>query len=159
MDKKKRQEAIEIEKICFPPNEACSLEHMKERVRVASELFLVVIDRENGKMAGFINGLATDEYDIRDEFFTDAGCHIPSGRNIMILGMDVLPEYRKQGLAREMMYNYCRREQNRGRNRLVLTSHENKLKMYKKLGFRDLGESDSKWGGTKWHQMEIILNF
>ena len=31
--------------------------------------------------------------------------------------------------------------------------------MYKKFGFRDLGESASEWGGEKWHDMEIILNY
>lgn len=31
--------------------------------------------------------------------------------------------------------------------------------MYKKFGFRDLGESAFEWGGEKWHEMEIILNY
>ena len=152
-------EATEIEQICFPPNEACSREHMKERIQKASDLFLVAIDRESGKMAGFLNGIATDEYDFRDDFFTDASLHDPKGKNIMLLGLDVLPEYRKQGLARELVYNYCRREEDRHRSRLILTCLANKVKMYTKLGFRDLGESASAWGGEKWHEMEIILNY
>lgn len=48
------EEAITIEQICFPPNEACSAEAMRARVKVAADLFLVAIDRENGKMAGFL---------------------------------------------------------------------------------------------------------
>ena len=55
------EEAAEIERICFPPNEACSKKHMKDRVAGIADLFLVAIDKENGKMAGFLNGLATDE--------------------------------------------------------------------------------------------------
>ena len=153
------EEAAEIERICFPPKEACSREHMLDRVKAAGDLFLVAMDRKNGKMAGFLNGIATDEYNFRDDFFCDAGTHIPGGKNVMLLGLDVLPEYRRQGLARELMYNYCRREQARGRNRLILTCHTNKVKMYTKFGFRDLGESASEWGGEKWHEMEIILNF
>lgn len=47
-----RQEEItqtaEIEKICFPPNEACSYEHMEKRVKKAPELFLVAEDRSTG---------------------------------------------------------------------------------------------------------------
>lgn len=27
------EEAVEIEQICFPPNEACSKKHMKDRIR------------------------------------------------------------------------------------------------------------------------------
>ena len=151
-------EAAEIEQACFPANEACSPEHMKDRIKAASDCFLVAIDRENGKIAGFLNGIATDEYQFRDEFFTDAKLHDPDGRNIMLLGLDVLPEYRKQGLGRELVYNYCRKEQARGRKCLVLTCLKNKVKMYTKLGFQDRGESASKWGGEKWHEMDIFLN-
>ena len=69
------EEAAEIERICFPPNEACSKKHMKDRVAGIADLFLVAIDKENGKMAGFLNGLATDDEILKDEFFTDASLH------------------------------------------------------------------------------------
>lgn len=46
-----------------------------------ADLFLVAIDRESGKMAGFVNGIATDETKLRDEFFVDAGLHDPNGKN------------------------------------------------------------------------------
>ena len=86
-----------IEQICFPPNEACSEKSMVERIRAAEELFLVAVDEKTGKIAGFLNGIATDESSFRDEFFTDAGLHDPQGKNIMLLGLDVLPEYQRQG--------------------------------------------------------------
>lgn len=160
IDKELADEAAEIEQICFPPNEACAPKQMKERIETASDLFLVARDCEkDGKIAGFLNGIATDEYHFKDDFFTNADTHNPNGENIMLLGLDVLPEYRKMGLARELVYNYCRREQERGRKRLVLTCLPNKVKMYKKFGFNDLGEAASTWGGEKWHEMEIRLNF
>ena len=59
-----------IEQICFPPNEACSEKSMVERIRAAEELFLVAVDEKTGKIAGFLNGIATDESSFRDEFFT-----------------------------------------------------------------------------------------
>ena len=151
--------AAAVEAACFPPNEACTLENMKKRISKASDLFLVAVDKTSGKIAGFINGIATDEYDLRDEFFTEPEYHDPDGKNIMILSVAVHPDYQKQGLARELIFNYCRREQERGRNRLILTCLPSKVKMYSKFGFRDLGESASNWGGDKWHEMEIILNF
>ena len=77
---------------------------------------------------------------------------------MMILGVDVLPEYRKQGIAREMMYNFLRRENDRNRRFVILTCLSNKVKMYKKFGFRDYGEADSSWGGKKWHEMVYVLN-
>lgn len=153
-------EAVKIEQICFPPNEAATPERIKERIKVASDLFYVARDKENnGKIVGFINGIATNERNLRDEFFTDERLHEPDGETVMILGLDVLPEYRKMGLARELVFNYCRKEQARGRKRLVLTCHKEKIKMYRKFGFDDLGESASEWGGEKWHEMEIRLNF
>lgn len=46
-------QAAEIEKRCFPPNEACSYEHMEQRVKKAPELFLVAVDKKTGLLAGF----------------------------------------------------------------------------------------------------------
>ena len=63
--------AAEIEAICFPPSETCTLDIMKERVSLAGDCFLVAIDRETGRMIGFVNGLCTNEWSLRDELFTD----------------------------------------------------------------------------------------
>ena len=114
-------QVIQIEQICFPPNEACSAKSMRERVANAPETFMVAVDKETGKVAGFLNGVATDEAVFRDEFFTDSTLHNPEGKNVMLLGLDVLPEYRHQGLAREIMTQYVEREQKRGRECLYLT--------------------------------------
>lgn len=151
------QQAADIEKICFPPNEACSEKNMKDRVRGISDLFLVAVDKECGKIAGFLNGLATKEEKLRDEFFIDASLHDAAGENIMLLGLDVLPEYRMQGLARELMARYARREKEKGRKKLILTCLETKVKMYEKFGFTDLGLSGSTWGGEEWHEMSMEL--
>ena len=39
------EQTAEIERICFPPNEACSRKMMLERVAKAPEMFLVAVDR------------------------------------------------------------------------------------------------------------------
>ena len=145
--------AVLIEQICFPPNEACSEKHMKERIAAAPELFLVAVDKESGKVAGFLNGLSTDEESFRDEFFTDVTLYNPEGKNVMLLGLDVLPEYRGQGLAREIVYEYMRREQAKGRKALLLTCLDAKVEMYQKFGFVDEGIANSTWGGEEWHEM------
>ena len=150
-------QTAEIERICFPPNEACSERHMKERIAKAPELFLVAVDKKTGKLAGFLNGLSTDEYSFRDEFFTDANLYNPDGKNIMLLGLDVLPEYRKQGLGRELVFQYLRREQENGRRMMLLTCLESKVKMYEKMGFTDNGIADSTWGGEQWHEMGYVI--
>lgn len=151
-------QAVRIEQICFPPNEACSEKCMKERIAKVPELFLVAVDRETGKLAGFFNGLATDESSFRDEFFTDVSLYKPDGKNIMLLGLDVLPEYRNQGLAKELVLQYMKREQKKGRKMLILTCLENKVEMYKKMGFVDRGTATSTWGGEQWHEMAYVID-
>ena len=152
-----KEEVTEIEQICFPPNEACSAGAMKERIEAAPELFLVAEDTETGKIAGFLNGLSTKETIFRDEFFTDVHLYDPAGDNVMLLGLDVRPEYRRQGLAREIVRQYAEREKKNGRRRLVLTCLESKVEMYQKFGFRDLGMANSTWGGEAWHEMDYQL--
>lgn len=151
------EQAIKIEQICFPPNEACSEKSMRERIAVAADLFLVAVARNTGKIAGFLNGIATDEERFRDEFFTDAGQHQPDGKNIMLVGLDVLPEYRGQGLGREIVHQYLQRERERNRQQVILTCLDSKVNMYKKFGFSDLGMANSTWGGEQWHEMSYDL--
>lgn len=147
------EEAIRIEQICFPPHEACSAKDMRERIQKAAELFFVAVDRESGKIAGFLNGIATNEEKFRDEFFTDENLHDPNGSSVMLLGLDVMPEYRRQGLATEIMAQYLEREQKNGRKIVILTCLQEKVEMYKKMGFSDEGISASVWGGEEWHDM------
>lgn len=146
-------QAVAIEQICFPPNEACSEKHMKERIAAAPELFLVAVDKESGKLAGLLNGIATNEEKFRDEFFTDITLYVPDGKNIMLVGLDVLPEYRMQGLGRALMDHYIARERQNGRDRIVLTCLQSRVEMYLKMGFCDEGISASTWGGEQWHEM------
>ena len=149
-------QAVMIEQICFPPNEACSEAHMRERIEKAPELFLVAEEKESGKIAGFLNGLSTNEETFRDEFFTDADLYEPEGKNVMLLGLDVLPEYRGQGLARELVGQYRMRERKNGRDALILTCLQAKVEMYKRMGFCDRGIANSSWGGEQWHEMSCM---
>lgn len=151
------EEAAEIEEICFPPNEACPRDMMLERAARVPELFLVAVDKSSGRIAGLLNGIATDEERFRDAFFTDTGLHDPKGRRVMLLGLDVRPEYRKQGLAGEIMRRYLERERENGRETVILTCLDEKVAMYRHMGYRDEGMSASVWGGEKWHDMSYTL--
>ena len=155
--KNEAEQTAEIERICFPPNEACTPEMMHLRVEKVPEMFLVAVDKATGKIAGFINGLSTNETVLRDEFFQNADLYDPAGKNVMILGVDVLPEYRRIGLASEMMECYKNRERQNGRKRLILTCLESRVAMYQKMGYEDNGMSVSSWGGEQWHEMTCKL--
>lgn len=137
------EQAVAIETECFPPHEACKPEIMRARVAIAPERFLVAVDRESGRIAGFIDGLATNDAHLRDA---------------MILGVNVLPAYRRQGLAREMVAQFLRREQSRGTERVILTCLAHRVAMYEGFGFRTIGDSDSTWGDEQWIEMDVRLN-
>ena len=151
------EEAAEIEWICFPPHEAVPREDMIERALKVPDLFLVAEEKESGKIAGYLTGIATSEPAFRDEFFSDTALHEPEGESVMLLSLNVLPEYRHQGLAQATLEEYARREKAKGRKRLVLTCLEEKLPMYLFFGLKDLGISGSVWGGETWHEMELPL--
>lgn len=151
-------QAVAIEQECFPPNEACSPKSMEKRIAAASDLFLVAVDKTTGKIAGFLNGLSTKETVFRDEFFTDAGLQDADGKTVMLLGLDVLPGYRGQGLAREIVNQYIKCEKEKGRKLLLLTCLPEKVEMYKKLGFMDHGIANSSWGGEEWHEMAYVIS-
>ena len=146
-------QAASVERVCFPPNEACTEEMMKRRALKIRELFFVAVDRKSGEVAGFLNGLATDGDCLKDEFFRNADLHDPTGDNVMILGLAVLPKYRGIGVASELMRRSSGIQRQQGRCALILTCLDAKVEMYKKMGFEDEGISDSSWGGEQWHQM------
>lgn len=77
----------------------------------------------------------------------------------MLLGLDVLPEYRRQGLGSELVYQYLRREREKGRREIFLTCLKSKVKMYQKMGFTDRGIANSTWGGEEWHEMSCTLGW
>lgn len=150
-------EAARIEQVCFPDGDAVPKDAMIEKAEAAPELFLVAADKESGCLAGFLNGLATDEKHLRDEFYTDASLHDPEGKNVVLLGLDVLPQYRGRHIATELMRTYARRERARGRKALILTCLEDRVDMYIRMGFEDAGPSLSSWGGGAYREMTLRL--
>ena len=149
--------ATAVETACFPANEACTLPIMKERVRLAPELFMTATDKYNGEMVGFITAIATDEHHLRDDFFTETSLHNPEGKYMMILSLAVLPEYQRQGIARALMEELLKGQMGTKRKAAVLTCVPANVELYKKMGFSDQGVSDSAWGGELWHEMTFSL--
>ena len=150
-------QASEMEVICFPPNEVIEERFINERIKTAPDMFLVAEDKRTGRLAGCLSGIAVREKEFRDDYFKNAALHDPDGKNVMLLGLNVLPEYRMQGLARMLMNKYGERERDRGRSRMVLTCADDKIEMYTNMGFREIGRSASELGGEEWNEMDIIL--
>ena len=150
-------QAGEMDRICFPPEEAKPMEIMCRFVQKIPEQFLVAVDRRTGKIAGYLCGISSDEEHFKDGFFTDLSFNDPAAQTVYLLGLDILPGHRGRGLAKELLRIYGIWSQVRGKRRMVLTAHEEKVGMYEKLGFADLGISESVWGGGVWHEMERRL--
>ena len=119
----------------------------------APEYFLVAVDRATGRIAGFLNGLATDESTFRDEFFTDAGLHDRRGRQSCCWDLTCSRNTAGQGLASELMRRYLAIQKERGKKKVLLTCLDAKVEMYKKMDFRMMEMADSSWGGEAWHEM------
>lgn len=146
-------DAAFIEAASFPANEACPLHIMEQRVALAPDLFRVAIEKETGKMVGFITAIATKEEKLRDEFFTDTSNHDPNGAYVMILSLAVLPRYRGRGIARGLMESLLEDQKGKGYRKAVLTCIPSNIGLYARLGYTDEGVSASEWGGELWHEM------
>ena len=114
-------------------------------------------DDAHDQIAGYITMMMTDEEHFRDAFFEDPSLHQPNGANVMLLGLEVLPSFRHQGLAAELLNRTIRQAEKEGRRKLVLTCRDDKIAMYEKFGFQLCGISKSTLGGVTWYEMEHRL--
>lgn len=143
----------EIEQICFPPEEKASATTIRERLKAFPDGFWLL--EKNGKVVGFVNGLATNEAELIDEMYADTSFHRPHGQWQMIFGVDVLPEYRNRGLAAIMLRRVIDDSYKAKRKGLVLTCKEHLVHYYERFGFIDEGISSSTHGGAIWHKMRL----
>ena len=67
----------QIEAVCFPAAEAATPESFARRLQSYSNHFWLL--RDGAVTVGFVNGMVTDEPDLRDEMYEDAGMHTESG--------------------------------------------------------------------------------
>lgn len=149
-------QVTEVEALCFPAAEAATEESFRKRIDTFPESFLVA-ENESGKIIGFINGCVTDERTIRDEMFEDSGLHRADGMYQSIFGLDVIPEYRRQGVAADLMNHLIQTAKARGKKGMILTCKDRLIHYYEKFGYRSLGISGSVHGGAVWYDM--LLEF
>lgn len=145
-----------IEAAGFPPAEAASLEHITDRLRVFPEQFFVA--EEDGKAVGFINGSVSDVPDLPDEYYADATLHKPNGDYAAVFGLVVLPEYRKRGIAAQLMQHYIDTMKARGKRGIILTCKDHLIEWYGRFGFKNYGVADSDHGGAVWNDLKYIWN-
>ena len=143
----------ELERQCFPPEEAAEKDSFEKRLTVFPNHFWLLED--SGKLASMINGMTTDIPILRDEMFEDATMHREEGQWQMIFGVNTIPAYRKHGYAGELIKCAIEDARKKERKGLVLTCKDHLVNYYAKFGFENEGVSESEHGGVKWNQMRL----
>lgn len=143
-----------VEKECFPPAEAATREEFAERILHYGNHFWLMFDGD--KLAAFVDGFVTDEPNLTDEMYERADMHNESGAWQMIFGVNTMPEYRRRGLAGELIRCAIDNAGEAGRKGLVLTCKDELVHYYAGFGFKDEGITDkSTHGNVAWHQMRL----
>ena len=144
-----------VEAACVPPAEAATAAEIADRLaHYASHFWLL---EEDGRLVSFINGLVSDEPTIRDEMFADAAFHNERGAWQMVFGVNTLPEYRRRGLAGEVMRQVIADARSQGRKGCVLTCKDRLVHYYETFGYRSEGVSASTHGGAVWYDMRLTF--
>ena len=146
--------AVEAE--CFPPAEAATEKDFIERVQYYGNHFWLMYEKD--KLIAFVDGFVTDEADLTDEMYENAAMHNENGAWQMIFGVNTLPDYRRHGVAGELLCRAIEDARSQKRKGLVLTCKEKLIPYYAKFGFKDEGVTDkSTHGNVEWHQMRLAF--
>lgn len=145
----------EIEAICFPAAEAAPRTSFTERIAAFPESFLVA--ETNETLIGFINGCSTNSPVIHDEFYHDTRHHIPDGKNLSVFGLDVIPPFRRQGIAAQLMHHFIQLARDTGKKSVILTCKDRLVHYYESFGYVNSGISESTHGGAQWFDMTLML--
>ena len=135
-DPKEADRLAEIEAICFPPAEAASHEDVVNRMGAFPENFVVAV--KDDQIVGFINGGTTDKPVLPDEFYHDITLHKKDGEIQTVFGLNVIPEYRHQGIAGELVEYFKDLAKERGKKALILTCKEHMIPFYESHGMKKL---------------------
>ena len=144
-----------VEAACFPAAEAATEKDFANRLAVYPNHFWLLED--DGTLISFVNGLVTDEPILRDEMYADASFHNEQGAWQMIFGVNTLPDYRKRGLAGQVLERVIADAKAQGRKGCVLTCKDKLIHYYEKFGFQNEGVSESVHGGVVWYDMRLTF--
>ena len=144
-----------VERACFPAAEAATREEFAQRLAHYADHFWLMLD--GARPVAFVDGMVTDQADLSDEMYENAALHNEAGAWQMIFGVNTLPDYRRRGLAEQLLRCAIDDARSQGRRGLVLTCKDRLVHYYGKLGFVSEGVSPSTHGGAAWNQMRLTF--
>lgn len=148
-------DCFRVETSGFPPEEAATRETIKLRMETFTQGFLVA--ELDGRVIGILNSAVTDKDDLSDEALKQLVGHDPNGRNMVVFALAVLPEFQKQGVARQLMLHFMDEARQNNKEAILLMCKQNLIAYYERLGFTHAGLSKSTHGGAEWHEMRLSL--
>ena len=148
-------ECFRVETSGFPPEEAANRETIKLRMDTFPQGFLVA--EMDQRVVGILNSASTNKEDIGDEALKQLVGHEPGGRNMVVFALAVLPEFRKQGIARQLMLRFIDESRHNKKEKILLLCKQPLVEYYERLGFTHAGLSKSTHGGAEWHEMRYAL--
>jgi len=146
---------IALENECFPQAEAAARENIRDRLNEFPNYFLLLTIDD--KLVSFVNGMLTDEENLRDEMYENASFHNAGGKWMMIFGVATSKSFRGRGYASDIINKLLERLRIEKRAGAVLTCKEHLIEFYEKLGFINEGASKSNHGGAAWYQMRFVI--
>ena len=144
-----------VERACFPAAEAATREEFAQRLAHYADHFWLM--RDGARLVAFVDGMVTDQADLSDEMYENAALHSEDGAWQMIFGVNTLPDYRRRGLAEQLLRRAIDDARTQGRRGLVLTCKDHLVHYYGKLGFVSEGVSPATHGGAAWNQMRLTF--
>ena len=139
----------------FPAEERAGRDRLEGRLRTYPDHFWL-LERE-GQVLAMLNGMATDERDLRDEMYRDPRLHRAEGGWQMIFSLVTAADHRCRGYAGRLLRAAILDARQKGRKGLVLTCKEELTHYYAAFGFCNEGVSSSSHGGARWYQMRLTF--
>lgn len=144
-----------IEKECFEPSEAATMESLQDRANLYPDGFIVA--QNDQAVIGMVNSGSTNSDDITDEEFKKLIGHTENGKNLVIFSLSVLPEFQGKGIAKSLMKKFIARARELGKEKILLLCKTGLIPFYEKLGFCYGAISSSTHGGAQWHEMAFHI--
>ncbi len=145
--------AVEAE--CFPIAEAADRDTIRDRLIAYGNHFWLLF--RDGELVSFVDGMVTDEPDLKDEMYENTSFHKEDGEWQMIFGVNTIPICRKRGYAEMLLKKVIADAKEQGRKGVVLTCKDALIHYYAKFGFVSEGISESVHGNVVWNQMRLLF--
>lgn len=144
-----------IEALSFSAEQAAKKEAFRYRLNKFPQWFFKA--EIDGKTVGLVNGSSSDHKYITDDLYLADGAYNEDGDNLLIYGLAVHPDYRKNGVAHKLLLHILCVAKARGKRRVSLTCKESLIGFYESFGFVNHGISESVIGDVTSYDMELDL--